>query len=82
MTDEQVLAQATGLAAEMLAAGTTTFECKSGYGLSRDAELRALGLARELAGGWPQTTISTALLAHSVPDGLRRRRRGWTWSRR
>jgi imidazolonepropionase len=69
MTDEQVLAQATGLAAEMLAAGTTTFECKSGYGLARDAELRSLGLARELARRVPQTTLSTALLAHSVPDG-------------
>jgi imidazolonepropionase len=69
MTDEQVLAQATGLAAEMLATGTTTFECKSGYGLERDAELRSLRLARELAGRVPQTTLSTALLAHSVPEG-------------
>jgi imidazolonepropionase len=69
MTDEQVLAQATGLAAEMLAAGTTTFECKSGYGLTRDAELRSLALAAELARRVPQTTLSTALLAHSVPEG-------------
>ena len=43
-----MLTQATGLAAEMLAHGTTTLECKSGYGLSREAEMRALGLAREL----------------------------------
>jgi len=69
MTDEQVLAQATALAAEMLATGTTTFECKSGYGLSRDAELRSLALARELARLVPQTTLSTALLAHSIPEG-------------
>jgi imidazolonepropionase len=69
MSDVQVLAQATALASEMLATGTTTFECKSGYGLSRDAELRLLTLARELAGQVAQTTLSTALLAHSVPDG-------------
>jgi imidazolonepropionase len=69
-TDEQVLAQATGLAAEMLAHGTTTFECKSGYGLSREAEIRALTLARELEIAVPQTTTSTALLAHAVPDGF------------
>ncbi|HEX5194577.1 MAG TPA: imidazolonepropionase [Solirubrobacteraceae bacterium] len=69
MSDEQVLAQATDLAAEMLASGTTTLECKSGYGLARDAELRSLRLARELAGRVAQTTLSTALLAHSVPDG-------------
>jgi len=64
-----VLAQAAALAAEMLAHGTTTFECKSGYGLSRDAEMRALTLARELEIRVPQTTTSTALLAHAVPDG-------------
>jgi len=69
MTDGQVLAQATALASEMLATGTTTFECKSGYGLSRDAELRSLALARELAGQVTQTTLSTALLAHSIPEG-------------
>jgi imidazolonepropionase len=69
MTDEQVLAQATALAHEMLATGTTTFECKSGYGLSREAELRLLTLARELDGQVTQTTLSTALLAHSIPDG-------------
>jgi imidazolonepropionase len=67
--DEQVLAQAGALAAEMLAHGTTTFECKSGYGLSPEQELRALSLARALDARTPQTTTSTALLAHAVPDG-------------
>src|SRR6516165_9198531 len=47
--DDAVLTQATELAQEMLAHGTTTFECKSGYGLSRDGELRALRLAKDLA---------------------------------
>jgi len=69
-SDEQVLGQAQALAAEMLAHGTTTFECKSGYGLSREAEMRALTLARELEIAVPQTTTSTALLAHGVPDGF------------
>ncbi len=68
-SDDAVLAQSVGLAAEMLASGTTTFECKSGYGLSREAEMRALVLARELEIQVPQTTVSTALLAHAVPDG-------------
>ncbi len=68
-SDEQVLAQASVLAGEMLAGGTTTFECKTGYGLSRDQELRALRLARELGARVPQTTVATALLAHSVPSG-------------
>jgi imidazolonepropionase len=68
-SDDEVLDQASGLAEEMLAAGTTTFECKSGYGLSRDGEMRALLLARELEIQVPQTTTSTALLAHAVPEG-------------
>jgi imidazolonepropionase len=68
-SDAEVLAQAQALAGEMLAHGTTTFECKSGYGLSREAEMRALVLARELEIAVAQTTTSTALLAHAVPDG-------------
>jgi imidazolonepropionase len=69
-SDEAILMQAGGLAAEMLAAGTTCFECKSGYGLSRDGEMRALRLASELSGRVAQTTTSTALLAHAVPPGF------------
>lgn len=68
-SDAAVLGQAGALAAEMLAAGTTAFEGKSGYGLSREAEVRALRLAGELARSVPQTMVSTGLLAHAVPDG-------------
>jgi imidazolonepropionase len=68
-TDAQVLAQAAGLASEMLAHGTTTFECKSGYGLSPAGEIRSIRLAAELATRVVQSTTSTALLAHTVPDG-------------
>ncbi|MDX6684740.1 MAG: imidazolonepropionase [Baekduia sp.] len=71
-SDEAVLAQAGALAAEMLAHGTTTFEGKSGYGLSEDGELRSLRLARELGRAVQQTTTSTALLAHAVPPGRER----------
>jgi imidazolonepropionase len=68
-SDDEVLAQARGLAAEMLGHGTTAFECKSGYGLSVDVELRALRLAASLDAAIAQTTTSTALLAHAVPGG-------------
>jgi imidazolonepropionase len=68
-SDAAVLAQAAALADEMLATGTTCFETKSGYGLSREGELRALRLARQIEAGVVQTTLSTALLAHSVPPG-------------
>jgi imidazolonepropionase len=68
-TDAEVLAQATALAAEMLTLGTTTFETKSGYGLSPDGEVRSIRLAAALADAVAQRTTATALLAHAVPDG-------------
>ncbi|HYM58471.1 MAG TPA: imidazolonepropionase [Solirubrobacteraceae bacterium] len=68
-SDDEVLGQARGLAAEMLQAGTTTFETKSGYGLSVEGELRALKLAARLASEVDQTVVSTALLAHALPAG-------------
>jgi imidazolonepropionase len=49
------------LAGEMLRQGTTTFECKSGYGLTVPDEARALALAAEVT---PEVTY---LGAHVVP---------------
>jgi imidazolonepropionase len=66
-TDEEALAFSLRLASEMLRSGTTSFETKSGYGLSIEAELRQLRLARRLAEMVPQTVVSTCLAAHAVP---------------
>jgi imidazolonepropionase len=63
-SDEDVLAQARGVRAEMLAHGTTTFEAKTGYGFSWDGELRAVRLARALG-----ADVVTGLFAHAVPPG-------------
>jgi imidazolonepropionase len=63
-SDEEILAQARSLVAEMLACGTTAFEGKTGYGLSVDAEARAVRLGRELV-----ADRVTGLFAHAVPDG-------------
>jgi imidazolonepropionase len=49
------------LAAEMLGQGTTTFECKSGYGLTVGDEARGLAIAAEIT---PEVTY---LGAHVVP---------------
>ena len=50
-----------------LAAGTTTVECKSGYGLSLEEELRHLRIIRRAADRLPLRVISTFLGAHAVP---------------
>jgi imidazolonepropionase len=52
-----------------LAAGTTTVECKSGYGLSLEEELRHLRRIRRVAEHLPLRVIATFLGAHAVPDG-------------
>jgi imidazolonepropionase len=62
--DDAVLVQARGIRAEMLAHGTTTFEAKTGYGLSGDGEMRLVRLARELG-----ADTVTGLFAHVVPPG-------------
>ena len=68
-SDDEVLAFSEALAGSMLRQGTTTFETKSGYGLSIEAELRQLRLARRLAERVPQKVVSTCLAAHAVPKG-------------
>jgi len=51
------------------AAGTTTIEVKSGYGLATEAELRLLQLIRVAAAGLALRTRRTFLGAHAVPAG-------------
>jgi imidazolonepropionase len=53
-----------------MAAGTTTVECKSGYGLSLDEELRHLRIIGRVADRLPIRVVRTFLGAHAVPpDG-------------
>jgi imidazolonepropionase len=60
-SDAQLRAGVRRLAAEMLRQGTTTFECKSGYGLDVAHEERSVRLAAEV------TDEVTYLGAHVVP---------------
>ena len=63
-----MLAQARDDRGEMLTTGTTTFEGKTGYGLSYDAERRAVRLGRALGERRADDGV-TGLFAHAVPDG-------------
>jgi imidazolonepropionase len=54
------------LAGELLRAGVTTFECKSGYGLNIETEERSLRIAGDFT---PETTF---LGAHVVPPDIER----------
>lgn len=68
-SDEDVIKFGVEQANSMLRRGTTTFEMKSGYGLSVEAELRQLNLAHAIGERVPQTTVATCLAAHAVPPG-------------
>jgi len=50
-----------------VATGTTTVECKSGYGLSTAEELRHLRLIGEAAADLPIRVVRTFLGAHAIP---------------
>jgi len=60
-SDEMLRANLRTLAAELLRQGITTFECKSGYGLTVDDEARSVKLAAEV------TSEVTYLGAHVLP---------------
>lgn len=60
-TDDELRANLRRLVAEALRSGTTTVECKSGYGLTVEDEARSLRLAAE------QADEVTYLGAHVVP---------------
>jgi imidazolonepropionase len=59
--------------AEMLAAGTTTCEAKSGYGLELDSELRMLRAIQQLNRSQPMEMSATFMGAHEVPPEFRGR---------
>lgn len=65
-SDGELRANLARLAGELLRAGVTTFETKSGYGLDTATEQRSLRIAAELT---PETTY---LGAHVVPQGTGR----------
>ncbi|MGH7510658.1 MAG: imidazolonepropionase [Gemmatimonadales bacterium] len=62
---------------QMLALGVTTVECKSGYGLEREAELKLLRVYRRLANQQPVRLVPTFLGAHVVPPEFSRNRTGY-----
>lgn len=69
----QLADTAARLAKEALAAGTTTMEVKSGYGLTVDDERRLLTVAGQLTGSDLPAVVPTFLGAHVVPDEYRGR---------
>lgn len=76
-TEEHLIDRARGFLDEMLALGVSSVECKSGYGLTLDAELKLLRVYRRLAEEQPVRMVSTFLGAHIVPPEFENQRSGY-----
>ncbi|HET8837076.1 MAG TPA: imidazolonepropionase [Gemmatimonadales bacterium] len=76
-TDDELATRAARFLRDMVSLGVTTVECKSGYGLDREHELRLLRLYRRLATSQPVRLVSTFLGAHVVPPEFRDNRAGY-----
>jgi imidazolonepropionase len=70
-TEEQLFTRAAAVLEEMLTLGVTTVECKSGYGLNEESELKLLRVYRRLAQEQPIRLVPTFLGAHVVPSEFR-----------
>lgn len=64
---EELVEKARDALEEMLRFGTTTCECKSGYGLDLDTELKQLRVVKDLEDLQPVELVSTYLGAHALP---------------
>ncbi len=64
---EELVKKAGEALEEMLRFGTTTCECKSGYGLDLDTELKQLRVVKDLEEIQPVELVSTYLGAHALP---------------
>jgi imidazolonepropionase len=76
-SEEELVERAAGFLEGMLALGVTTVECKSGYGLNEEAELKLLRVYRRLARQQPVRLVPTFLGAHVVPPEFQKNREGY-----
>jgi imidazolonepropionase len=76
-SEDELVARAAGFLEQMLALGVTTVECKSGYGLDHDTELKLLRVYRRLAREQPVRLVSTFLGAHTIAPEFQDTRTGY-----
>jgi imidazolonepropionase len=76
-SEDELFEKALALLDEMLAHGTTAAECKSGYGLSVQGELKQLRAARRLSGASAVELAHTFMGAHAVPEEYKSDRKAY-----
>lgn len=66
-TEEELYEQSAKRLEELIQLGTGAMEIKSGYGLTTNAEMKMLRVAKKLGENYPVTIKTTFLGAHAVP---------------
>lgn len=76
-TEEELFVKASGLLEKIIDQGVTTIECKSGYGLSLEDELKQLRVYKKLKEKNSAEIVSTFLGAHTFPPEYNENRYGY-----
>ncbi|QTE22272.1 imidazolonepropionase [Polaribacter cellanae] len=76
-SEEDVYNQSKVRLEEIIQLGTGAVEIKSGYGLTKDAELKMLRVIKKLKENYPIEIKATFLGAHAVPAEYKKNKRGY-----
>src|SRR5690554_2164167 len=76
-SEEELFKQAAVRLKEVMNLGTGALEIKSGYGLTTDAEMKMLRVAKKLAEEYPVEIKTTFLGAHAVPPEYKDNKDGY-----
>ncbi len=76
-SEEDLYLQSVVRIKEVMLLGTGAIEIKSGYGLTTEAELKMLRVAKRLGEDFPITIKTTFLGAHAVPDEFKDNKEGY-----
>jgi imidazolonepropionase len=77
LDEESLLARCRDFAREIIRLGVTAIECKTGYGLTVEDELKLLSVYRRLAEEGPLRIVPTLLAAHVIPPEFKQDRAGY-----
>ncbi|MCZ6593647.1 MAG: imidazolonepropionase [Bacteroidetes bacterium] len=76
-TEDDLYIQSAKRLEEVMQLGTGAIEIKSGYGLTTDAEMKMLRVAKRLADNYPIAIKTTFLGAHAVPSEYKNNKDGY-----
>jgi len=76
-SEEDLYQQSAIRVEEIMKLGTGAVEIKSGYGLTKDAELKMLRVIKKLSNNYPITIKATFLGAHALPSEFKNNKSGY-----